>query len=245
MDKNYPRRGISRIEVLLCMLVFVVALGLTFVWAQRSRMAPNRIECVNNLKNLGQALHSYHVDFGSFPSEAAQPSPNLYMSLNAYFEDQSSPSPFLNPPRRRAFLCPSRRNVSVGPKRDYGYGGTKEPGSVGTSVLDAPVPVNMKTSGNVSWSNVAFLSHVWMDPKHYEGGDPTDLGWITLNNSRSCNTNFLDGNPAGSTKAIGSPHPYSSPFLFADGHVQNIPYTWTEHLPKIWAIEQSQNVTLP
>jgi prepilin-type processing-associated H-X9-DG protein len=84
-----------------------------------------------------------------------------------------------------------------------------------------------------------------MDPKHSSGGDPTDLGWATTNNSRPVNdTAKQDSDSSGSTNPIGGPHPNVMPSLFADGHVQNLPSSWA-HWAKAWAFTNTTPFTLP
>jgi prepilin-type processing-associated H-X9-DG protein len=72
-------------------------------------------------------------------------------------------------------------------------------------------------------SNTAVLSHIWMTPTTYN----TDtVGWGTVPNSVSSATCSSDLQAAGAN-GLGSPHPNVCPTLFGDGHVSNIPYTWT------------------
>lgn len=62
-----PRPGSSVLELLLCVLIFVV-LGLLVIPAvQKVRHLANRLECQNRLKRLGLALHMHHDRRGVFP----------------------------------------------------------------------------------------------------------------------------------------------------------------------------------
>jgi hypothetical protein len=53
-----------------------------------------------------------------------------------------------------------------------------------------------------------------------------------------------DRDPAGSTEHIGGPHTNVLPSVFADGHAQNIPYTYREWA-QIWAWNNTTPVELP
>jgi hypothetical protein len=143
-------------------------------------------------------------------------------------------------------VCPSRRNwLSVRAKRDFGYAATSGTGSAGKSILDTPGGTNdTEITNHNGTSNTLLLAHVWMDPKNYGGGDPTDLGWSTKNNSRSINdTAIEDWDSSGSTNHIGGPH-RALPCLFADGHIENLPYVPYVSAPwaRLWAWDNIQAV---
>jgi prepilin-type processing-associated H-X9-DG protein len=70
-----------------------------------------------------------------------------------------------------------------------------------------------------------MVTHVWMDPGNYQGGDSTDQGWATKNNRRSHILPKWDRDATGDTSYLGGPYPGWTPALFADGHVANLRYT--------------------
>jgi len=247
------RSGFARADLLVTILLAIVALSLLSCGLSTSRISSLRSYCVNNLMQIGIAIHTYHDANSNLPSETptapGKTGPeSFYIYLLPYVEEQYN-APAASQPVR-LFLCPSRRSTAVGGKRDYGYGCSKGAGSVGTSVLDAPefLTLDAIQDQKKGTSKTALLSHVWLDPKTYKGGDPTDLGWNTLNNGRSCNTNLSDTDATGSNTAIGSPHPNVNIFLFVDAHVQNIPYGWQPSegpFANIWAYDSKQDITLP
>jgi prepilin-type N-terminal cleavage/methylation domain-containing protein/prepilin-type processing-associated H-X9-DG protein len=62
------RRGFTLIELLVVIAIIAVLIALLLPAVQAAREAGRRINCVNNLKQMGLALQNYHSAIGCFPS---------------------------------------------------------------------------------------------------------------------------------------------------------------------------------
>jgi prepilin-type N-terminal cleavage/methylation domain-containing protein/prepilin-type processing-associated H-X9-DG protein len=127
------RHGFSLVELLVVIAIIAILTGLLLSAIQRVREAAGRVQCQNNLKQLGLALHNYHDTVLCFPPGMVSSTPSItdaeatgFTYLLRYLEQDNTAAlyhldePWWQPDNYEAvgtsvtvFLCPSNRSQAT------------------------------------------------------------------------------------------------------------------------------------
>jgi prepilin-type N-terminal cleavage/methylation domain-containing protein/prepilin-type processing-associated H-X9-DG protein len=115
------RRGFTLIELLVVIAIIAVLIALLLPAVQSAREAARRIQCTNNLKQIGLALHNYHSANNSFPMGGTAQSP-VFGGVTSPYEWENYSSFAMMLPFLEQMVVYNSMNLSICPDTGFGQG---------------------------------------------------------------------------------------------------------------------------
>jgi prepilin-type N-terminal cleavage/methylation domain-containing protein/prepilin-type processing-associated H-X9-DG protein len=186
--RHATHAGFTLIELLVVIAIIAILIGLLVPAVQKVRSAAARIQCQNNLHQIGLACHSYH--------DAQQSLPPGYLATSSYVDGATDTAPGWG---WAAFLLPHLEQDNLYRQLNISQPAQSSPAIqsiVKLYLCPADVPTSTLVLTDATGATVALAAPssyaATCGPDESDVADPTGLG-VFYRNSRTRLTDISDG----------------------------------------------------
>ena len=233
------------VELLVVIAIIGILIALLLPAVQAAREAARRMQCTNNLKQLGLALHTYHDSYKSFPSKMSAKMNGVWQSRDAEGCDWSALLhllPFVEQSNKYqeistdSVVYPRDRNTRVFNVRltafhcpSDGGGSTVEYMTTNYMVCMADIMWDSEASSGDFFQRSVFIRKAWNGmPKVSDGLSNTVALGEAVMGTPSTVSNVKGGVQRGIANANQNPGIKCSPAAVANGKILTSPYDFTD-----------------
>jgi prepilin-type N-terminal cleavage/methylation domain-containing protein len=240
--------GFTLIELLVVIAIIAILIALLVPAVQKVREAAARTQCINNLKQIGLASHSYHDTYKRMPMSGNNTTNTAdwcaQFQILPYIEQAPMYKTMVAQPQHMLtglpiYICPSRTHGTLyattggnspgwnGPYTDYKWNGvsfnTNGQANLGPRITFAAI-TNANGSSNTILSGEGSMDSNFAASNNNSSGWDEDIfsgGYGGTNRWDHCLIPDAPNN-GGNNNCWGGPHTGVTIFVFCDGHITPI-----------------------
>jgi len=195
-------KAFTLVEMLIGISIVGILIAFLTLGARKAIGMAGNVNCVNNLRQIGTAFHTYAADnSGYFPQVQNTNGAQWYDVMRETL------------PSSKIYVCPTAKyrnpEATSSSTASYAYGMVDSSSGLAVAKVDKPSQKFLIAEGVQigTWQSAGSeITYEWGDvnheptPDNYDTDDSTMSGWIRYRHGGAANILFIDGHVEGFTK---------------------------------------------